>query len=81
MGNGYTGKILDVDLTENEASVEDLDREDAELFLGGKGLGAKLLWDRSEPGMDPLDPDNPLMFVTGPLTGMSIPTAGRYCVI
>ncbi|MFO7991130.1 MAG: aldehyde ferredoxin oxidoreductase N-terminal domain-containing protein [Thermoplasmata archaeon] len=81
MGCAYTGKILEVDLTSKEHKITELDMNDARLFLGGKGLGAKMLWDRTEKGTDPLGPKNPLMFITGPLTGLRIPTSGRYCVV
>ncbi len=81
MDNAFTGKVLEIDLTEKKIEVTDLNMEDAEMFIGGKGLGAKMLWDRTEAGTDPLGPDNPLMFVTGPLTGLSAPTSGRYCVV
>lgn len=81
MANGFTGKILEIDLTDKEVKITDLDMEDAKKFIGGKGLGAKLLWDRTEAGTDPLGPENPLMFVTGPLTGLTAPTSGRYCVV
>ncbi len=81
MDSAFTGKVLEIDLTDKKVDVTDLNMEDAKLFIGGKGLGAKMLWDRTEAGTDPLGPDNPLMFVTGPLTGLSAPTSGRYCVV
>ncbi len=81
MGCAYTGKILEIDLSKRKYDVSELDMNDAKLFLGGKGLGAKMLWNRTEKGTDPLGPDNPLMFITGPLTGLRIPTSGRYCIV
>lgn len=81
MGSAFTGKVLEIDLTEKKSTVTDLSMEDGKKFLGGKGLGIKMLWDRTEAGTDPLGPDNPLMFVTGPLTGLAAPTSGRYCVV
>ncbi len=81
MTRGYTGKVLHIDLGSGKSRVEELDMNDARMFMGGKGLGAKLLWDLTEKGTDPLDPRNPLMFVTGPLNGLTVPTSGRYCVV
>ncbi|MFO8110165.1 MAG: aldehyde ferredoxin oxidoreductase family protein [Thermoplasmata archaeon] len=81
MESAFTGKVLEIDLTEKTYEVTDLNTEDAKMFIGGKGLGIKMLWDRTEGGTDPLGPDNPLMFVTGPLTGLAAPTSGRYCVV
>ncbi len=81
MTRGYTGKVLHIDLDSGESGVEELNMNDAKMFIGGKGLGAKLLWDLTEKGIDPLGPHNPLMFVTGPLNGLTVPTSGRYCVV
>ena len=51
------------------------------LLLGGKGLGAYYLYKDSEPLVDPLSPENPFIFVVGPLTGTNAPTAGRFGVV
>jgi aldehyde:ferredoxin oxidoreductase len=78
---GFTGKLLEIDLTNRSHSVVDLDKDMARRFIGGKGLGACLLYERTDKGMDPFDPANPLMFLTGPLTGTKAPTSGRWCVV
>lgn len=78
---GFTGKILEVNLTSEAIAIRDLDRELARTFIGGKGLGAALLYRQTEKGTDPLGPDNPLLFMTGPLTGTTAPTSGRWCVV
>ncbi len=78
---GYTGKILEIDLTHASHEVTDLDMELARRFIGGKGLGAALLYRMIKKGTDPLGPHNPLLFVTGPLTGTMAPTSGRWCVV
>jgi aldehyde:ferredoxin oxidoreductase len=49
-------------------------------FVGGASLAAKLLYESLTPDLDPLSPDNPLLFLTGPLTGSSGPAVGRYVV-
>jgi len=78
---GYTGKILQVDLTERSHEIIPLDMGLARKFIGGKGLGAALLHRMTEKRTDPLGPDNPLIFATGPLTGTTAPTSGRWCVV
>ncbi|MHA1135445.1 MAG: aldehyde ferredoxin oxidoreductase family protein [Candidatus Thorarchaeota archaeon] len=60
-----------------ETIPDDLYRE----YLGGRGLGVKLLFDNLAPGIDPLSPDNWLIFAVGPSTATSVPTAGRFVVI
>ncbi|MEM3010591.1 MAG: aldehyde ferredoxin oxidoreductase family protein [Candidatus Bathyarchaeia archaeon] len=79
---GYAGRILHVDLTTGKAETKPLDEKLARKFIGGIGLGIKLLLDNSKPGVDAFDPENPLIFVTGPLTGTVGPTAGNgYAVV
>jgi len=78
---GYTGKILEIDLSKGTHEVKELDMQLARRFIGGKGLGAAILHRMTEKGTDPLGPDNPLIFMTGPLTGTTAPTSGRWCVV
>ena len=78
---GYMGKNLEVDLTKKEVKITDLNEEWARMFIGGKGLGAKLLYESVKPGLDPLAPGNPLIFITGPLTATSASTSGRWAVV
>jgi len=78
---GYTGRILEIDLTQRSHSIRDLDKELARTFIGGKGLGAALLYGMTDKGIDPLSPENPLLFLTGPLTGTAAPTSGRWCIV
>ena len=81
MTNGYIGKILEVDLNSGELNEIPLDENTARKFLGGKGLGLKIIQDDFKPDIDPLGPDNVIVFATGPATGTSFPTGGRYHVI
>ena len=81
MADGYTGKILRVDLTEEKVSTEPINREWARQFIGGKGLGARYLFDELKPGTDPLSPENVLSVWTGPLVGTMVPLTSRYVVI
>jgi len=78
----YAGKILRVDLTTGKVSTEGLSEELAKNYIGGIGLGIRLLMDNSKPGVDAFDPLNPIIFVTGPLSGTMGPTAGNgYAVV
>ncbi|HUS86611.1 MAG TPA: aldehyde ferredoxin oxidoreductase family protein [Bacteroidales bacterium] len=78
---GYYGKLLEVNLTEGKSKVTKIPDEDIKRFIGGRGLGAKLLWDRLKPGTDPLSPENILMFMPGPFSGLPIPSSSRTCVV
>lgn len=73
-------KLLVLDLTEKSFQVEDIDPVFARDYIGGSGLAARLLFDRIKLETDPLGPENPLMFMTGPMVGTSMPSAGRCTV-
>jgi len=78
----YAGKILRVDLTTGKISTELLSEKMAKDYIGGIGLGIRLLMDNSKAGTDPFDSANPLIFLTGPLSGTMGPTAGNgYAVV
>ncbi len=77
---GWNGKILDIDLTTEIVQEIPLDMEMARLYLGGRGLGARLLWDLVGPEVDPLSPENVLIFATGPLTASGVQTSNRFSV-
>ncbi|MBI4331361.1 MAG: aldehyde ferredoxin oxidoreductase family protein [Chloroflexi bacterium] len=79
MLGGYTGKILKVDLTSRSFQVENLDEQTARKYIGGEGLAAKILWDSTTAATDPLSPQNPLIFMTGPITG-AVPSSSRNIV-
>jgi aldehyde:ferredoxin oxidoreductase len=81
MPTGFTGKVLRVDLTADKVAVEPTRMEWAKQYIGGKGLGARYLYDELKPRTDPLSPDNPLMIWTGPLVGTMVPLTSRYVVI
>jgi len=76
--HGYTGKYLDVDLTAASITAAEWDRALAQDYMGGKGFGAKILYDQLPPGCDPLSANNILVFATGPLTGTFAPSSGRF---
>lgn len=77
---GYTGKILDVDLSHGRIQEIPLSEKDAEDCIGGSGFAAKIIAESATPGAEPLDEDVPLIFMTGPLTGTVVPWSGRHCV-
>ncbi|MDP2626386.1 MAG: aldehyde ferredoxin oxidoreductase family protein [Candidatus Rokubacteria bacterium] len=81
MARGYMGKILNVDLSTGTLRDEALDESLCRSFLGGYGLGAKLLYDRMKPRVDALGPDNLLGFFTGPLTGSPSIEGNRFVVV
>jgi aldehyde:ferredoxin oxidoreductase len=75
--NGYCGKILRVDLSSGVCS--DLPTADyAGRFIGGRGIACKLYWDEASPDTGALDPDNPLIFMTGPLCGFTGLSGSRW---
>ncbi len=80
MSFAFTGKILHVDLTARTSWVEPLPDEWRSKWIGCRGINAYLLWRDCRPGIDPLGPENPLIFGLGPLTGTHAPTSGRHAV-
>ncbi|MBW2618329.1 MAG: aldehyde ferredoxin oxidoreductase family protein [Deltaproteobacteria bacterium] len=73
-------KVLYVDLSAGRTWVEDVPPQEVVKFLGGRGLAAKILAQRIKPGIDPLGPDNVLIFGTGTLTGTNAPSSGRMTI-
>jgi aldehyde:ferredoxin oxidoreductase len=76
--HGYHGRFLDVDLTAGTTRDLPLSEEMLEKFVGGATLAAGLVYERISEGLDPLSPQNPLVFSTGPFTGSSVPMVSRY---
>ena len=81
MVDGYAGRIGFVDLTSGEIKTEILDESLARDFIGGHGIGARILFERQKKGVDPLGSESYLGFTTGPLTGTKVPTGGRYMAV
>ena len=77
----WAGKILRVNLTKGTVTSEPLNREWARDYVGSRGLGSKYLINEIDPQVDPLSPDNKIIWATGPLTGTMASTGGRYTVI
>ncbi|HDL16331.1 MAG TPA: aldehyde ferredoxin oxidoreductase [Rhizobiales bacterium] len=78
---GWTGQVLRVNLTKGTCTPEALNKDWAGQYLGQRGLGSKYLVEETDPKVDPLSPDNKMIFATGPLTGTCASTGGRYSVI
>jgi aldehyde:ferredoxin oxidoreductase len=77
---GWVGKILRVDLT-TRSITESSTFDYVPRFLGGRGLGAKICWDEVPPEVSAFDPENRLVFATGPLQGTLAPSSGRFMVL
>jgi aldehyde:ferredoxin oxidoreductase len=78
---GLMGKILRVNLTDGKISEEEIPEEMVKKYLGGRGIASRYLFDELEPGVDPLGPENKLIFMSGLLSGTPSPSAGRYSVV
>ncbi len=80
MVNGYTGKILRVDLTNEKIIIENPEEIFYRRYIGGEGFVAYFLLKELKAGIDPLGAENKLIFATGSLTGFAIPGTGRNSV-
>ncbi len=78
--DGYTGKILRVNLTERKSTEEPLNPKQARDYLGGTGLGNRIIYDEVPPKTDPLSPESKIVFATGPVTATNYPSGARYQV-
>lgn len=74
-------KLLQVDLSACSCDERDVDEGTVRKFLGGRGLGTKILYDELPAGTDPLSPENIVVIATGPLTGTKTPSSGRHCIV
>jgi aldehyde:ferredoxin oxidoreductase len=77
---GWNGKLLRVNVEKFKAVAQEYDAGMAKKFLGGRGFAAKILWDELKTGVDPLSPENKLVFAAGPLTGLALPSSGKLVV-
>lgn len=81
MQGGYVGKVLRVDLTRGVIKEEPINEQWAKEFIGARGYATKIMYEEVPATTDPLSSSNKLIFATGPLTGTSSPTGGRYDVV
>ncbi len=77
---GYFGKFLKIDLTSGKTEEIAISDADQKKYVGGSTLAAKLIYDYVKPGMNPLSPENPIVFATGPFTGSNVPMVSRAAI-
>ena len=77
----YFERILHVDLSQGTSRVEQIDAQQIQPYLGGIGLGARLLYDQLPGGADPLGPENVLVFAPGPFAGTLVATGSKHAVV
>jgi aldehyde:ferredoxin oxidoreductase len=78
---GWSGTILRINLTTGKVGREATRAQEAARFIGARGLGTKVLFDEVDPKVDPLSPENKLIFAPGPFSGTFAPSGGRYDVV
>jgi len=78
---GVCGKLLEIDVSTGKTKNITISDEMVEKYLGGRGLGARLLFDTVPVNTDPLSPENVLIFLTGPLTATMVPGSSKFVVI
>lgn len=78
---GYWGKLLRVNLTQKTYKIEEIPQETFNKLIGGAGIGAKILLEETVPNVDPLSPDNKIIFGLGPLQAVTFPGNGKWSVI
>ena len=81
MSYGFMGQLLRVNLTDHKITVEEINQTWAKQYLGGAGLATKYFYEEVPGGVEPLGPENELIFMTGPLTGTASASASRYSVV
>lgn len=79
--NLYKGKMLFVDLSEKKVTVKDLKQEWLRDYWGGWGLALRYYIDLVDPKIDPMSRENPIIIMTGPLTGTLMPLSSRLCMV
>ncbi len=77
--HGYSARMLHVDLSNGQSTVETFDEAFARDYLGGNGFAIRLLYEHLAPGVDPLAPENMIVFAVGPITDTLVPGATRCC--
>ena len=78
---GICGRLLEVDLTSGKTKDLPVSEGLFRKYLGGRGLGARLLFDLLPPKTDPLSPENVILFMTGPLTGTNVTGSSKFVVV
>ncbi len=77
---GYMNRAYDIDLSNGQVNELQISDEDRRLYLGGKGIATRLLYDHTPAGLDPFSEEMPIIFSTGPVTGTRAPQSNRFVV-
>ena len=77
---GFGGRILTLDLTSGQSRIEEFGKDFARAFLGGNGFAVRLLYERLGPGVEPLGPENAVVFAVGPITDTTVVGNSRCCL-
>lgn len=78
---GMNNQLLKIDLSAERISVDQIENQILQFYLGGRGLGVKLFTDIVPKSIDPLSKENMLIFSIGPITGSTVPTSGRFSLV
>jgi len=78
---GFHGRLLHINLASGDYATRELEQSRLQSFLGGVGLGASLLHEFAPPQVDPLSPENPLIFATAPLVGTGLTTTAKFAIV
>ena len=78
---GFWGRLLHLDLSSSRSAYRAIEETRLRKYLGGVGLGTSLLYEYAPPGVDPLSPDNPLIFTSAPLVGTRLTTTAKFAVV
>jgi len=78
---GFSGRVLHIDLTSGRSAHHQLEESRLRKYVGGIGLGTSLLYDYAPAGVDPLSPENPLIFASAPLVGTGLTTTAKFAVV
>jgi len=78
---GYWNKILRIDLTNRKITKEEIDEDTYRLFVGGAGIGAKILWEEISSEVSAFDADNKLIFAGGPFQGHPVPGSAKFSIV
>jgi aldehyde:ferredoxin oxidoreductase len=81
MKGGYMGKILRIDLTKQEYFEAPVSKDLVNNYIGGRGFGAKILYDELKPKTDPFSPNNLMIFTVGPVTATGVQSGSRWMVV
>ena len=78
---GMNNQLVNIDLSSEKISIDQIDNQILLEYMGGRGLGVKIFTDFTPKGIDPLSKENLLIFSVGPVTGSIVPTSGRFSLV